>query len=148
MMPLPPRTAGRRGFTLIELLIAMAISAILVAIALPSYRAHVEKSRRTDARNALLDLASRQEKFFSTNNAYTANPADLGYGGSAFPVAVRQSGATHYNLRLTLAANRLGWTATAEPQGAQTRDSCGSFTLTNLGVQGNTGNSVPTARCW
>jgi type IV pilus assembly protein PilE len=63
---------------LVELMIALAISAILVAIALPSCRAHVEKSRRTDARNALLDLASRQETFLSTNNAYTANPANLG----------------------------------------------------------------------
>ena len=148
MMSLTPQAAGRRGFTLVELMIAMAISAVLIAIGLPSYKSYVEKSRRTDARNALLDLASRQEKFFSTNNAYTSDPSALGYGGSAFPVAVQQSGSTYYNLRLTLASNRLTWTATAEPLGAQSSDACGNFTLTNLGVQGNTGNSQPTARCW
>ena len=144
----PHLAATRRGFTLVELMIALAIGALLLTIALPSYRSYMEKSRRTDARNALHDLASRQEKFFSTNNVYTANPGNLGYGAVAFPVNVQQSGATHYSLQLTLAADGRSWTASAQPQGAQANDACGTFTLSSLGVQGNTGNSLPTAGCW
>ncbi|HET9108841.1 MAG TPA: prepilin-type N-terminal cleavage/methylation domain-containing protein, partial [Steroidobacteraceae bacterium] len=44
------------GFTLIELMIAVVVVAILMAIAVPSYESYVEKSRRTDAKTALLDL--------------------------------------------------------------------------------------------
>lgn len=142
------RAAARRGLTLVELMIALAIGALLLTIALPSYRSYVDQSRRTDARNALHDLASRQEKFFSTNNVYTADPANLGYGVAAFPVPVQQSGSTYYNLGLTVAADGRSWAATAVPQGVQAQDACGTFTLSSLGVQGNTGNTRPTARCW
>lgn len=138
----------RQGFTLVEMMIAVAIGALLLAVALPNYRSYLEKGRRTDARNALLDLASRQEKHFSTNNVYTANPSELGLTGTTFPVAARSSGTTYYLLGLTLAADRQSWTATATPQSSQTRDGCATYTLTSLGVQGNTGNSVPTASCW
>ena len=66
------------GFTLIELMITVAIIGILSAIAYPSYESYVRKSRRVDAKNALLDLASRQERYFSVNNKYSTTAADLG----------------------------------------------------------------------
>ena len=37
----------------------------------------VKKSRRTDARNALLDIAGREEKLFSVANAYSATLAKM-----------------------------------------------------------------------
>ena len=57
---------GTAGFTLIELMVTVAIVAILATIAATSYTSQVMKSRRTDARNVLLDLAGREEKIFST----------------------------------------------------------------------------------
>jgi len=70
------------GFTLIELMIAVAIVGILATIAATSYQRQVIQSHRTDARTALLDLAGREEKLFSTTNQYTAIPSALGYGAS------------------------------------------------------------------
>lgn len=60
-----------RGFTLIELMITVAIVAILAAIAYPSYQEYTKKARRAEAHAALLDLASRQERFFSSKYTYT-----------------------------------------------------------------------------
>jgi type IV pilus assembly protein PilE len=37
------------------------------------------------------------------------------------------------------------WTATATPQGNQINDTCGTYTLTNLGVQTN---STTATGCW
>ena len=74
-----PNVPMHRGFTLIELVIAMVIVSILAALAIPSYSAYVRKSRRTDAKNALLDMASLEERFFTTNNTYSSTPSDLGY---------------------------------------------------------------------
>ena len=48
---------GTAGFTLIELMVTVAIVGILATIAATSYQSQVMKSRRTDARTALLDLA-------------------------------------------------------------------------------------------
>src|SRR3569833_3370251 len=80
-----PRACNAKGFTLVELLTAMVIVAILMAVAIPSYRAQTQKSRRTEAKTALLDLASREEHFNSTNSAYSSTPSDLGYPG-AWPI--------------------------------------------------------------
>ncbi len=141
---------GRRhhGFTLIELMIVVAIIAILAAIAYPSYVEQVRKGRRTDARNALLDLAARQERFMSTNNTYATTPGNLGYGGAAFPVDVSSDGAVYY--QITLNANATTFTATAAPVNAQSADKCGSYTLNELGVRGITGNNanVTSNACW
>jgi type IV pilus assembly protein PilE len=56
-------TTGRtdsRGFTLVELMVVIVIASILMAIAIPSYKTSIRKSRRTDAKTALLDLAGRE----------------------------------------------------------------------------------------
>jgi type IV pilus assembly protein PilE len=56
------------GFTLIELMTTILVGSILLAIAIPSYNAQTQKSRRTEAKTALLDLASREERYNSTYN--------------------------------------------------------------------------------
>jgi type IV pilus assembly protein PilE len=85
-------SAGSRrykGFTLIELIIAMVIAAVLAAIAIPAYSNYVRKARRADAKSALLDLASLEERYYSTQNAYSATATDLGY--AAWPEIGRAS---------------------------------------------------------
>ena len=62
------RTA--RGFTVIEILITVAIIAILVAIALPSYQEYVLRGKITEATSVLSDLRLRAEKFYGDNRTY------------------------------------------------------------------------------
>ena len=79
-----------RGMTLMELMIVVVIVSILASIAIPSYIQQVRKSRRVEAKTALLDLAGREERYFSTsvNGAnYSPLPSDLGYTG-AWPIPV------------------------------------------------------------
>lgn len=137
------RTKHRRhGFTLIELLITVAIVAILAAIAYPSYINSVQKSRRTTARNALLDLASREAKFYSTNNTYSAAMAtDLGYA-SAGPIAVPDATSHYYDLKIT-ASSATAFAAEAKPVGPQATDGCGTYTLDNLNSKG-----AAQSNCW
>ena len=80
------RRTDSRGFTLVELMVVIVIASILMAIAIPSYKNSIRKSRRTDAKTALLDLAGREERFMSTNGSYTTSFANLGYAswGAAF----------------------------------------------------------------
>jgi type IV pilus assembly protein PilE len=76
------------GFTLIELMIVVVIIAILASISVPAYTSSVRKSRRTEAKTALADLAAREERYFATQNLYSASPAALQYGAGAWPVSI------------------------------------------------------------
>ena len=81
-MQLHSLTRALRGFTLVELMVVVVIATILLSIAVPSYMSQVRQSRRTEAKTAVLDLASREERYFSTNGSiYSVTPADLGYVG-------------------------------------------------------------------
>ena len=85
-----PRVRLQRGVTLIELLITVAIVAIIAAVAIPSYNNYVLRAHRTEAKSALLSMAAAEERFYSTNNAYTNDPSKLGYTPTTFspPVIV------------------------------------------------------------
>jgi type IV pilus assembly protein PilE len=90
----------KTGFTLIELMVTIVVAATLIAIAVPSYTSQTRKARRTDAKTALLDLASREERYNGTNSTYTSDSAKLGYTG-AFPV---QIGGGYYQISACVAA--------------------------------------------
>ncbi len=127
-------------------MIVVAVIAILAAIAYPNYANYVMKARRADAKTALLDLASRQERYFSMRNQYTNAGVDLGYG-AAFPTDVQTSGTAYYRLTVT-AASATAFAATAAPIGPQVTDKCGTYAIDQLGTQSNTGGTLTSAECW
>jgi type IV pilus assembly protein PilE len=140
------------GFTLIELMIAVVVIAILAAIAIPAYESYVEKARRTDAKTAVLDLATREQRYYSVNNVFTASPQDLGYGaaGTTFPMTVG-SGYYSVNVVAPAGASPPTFTVTATAIGSQTADTqCASFTVDNTGKQSalDSSNGDSTATCW
>lgn len=144
-----PRRRSAAGFTLVELMVTIAVGAILGAIAVSSYTGQVRKSRRTEARQALLDLASREERFFSTNSAYTTSAANLGYTGT-FPQPV---GNNYYQVSVCVAgalpcagAANTGsvYLITATAINTQAKDTaCATFSLDNTGTQ-----TATNATCW
>jgi type IV pilus assembly protein PilE len=142
----PPKSAAR-GFTLIELMITVAIVAILATIASTSYNSQVQKSRRTDARSAVLDLAGREEKLFSTTNAYSAAASDLGYAavGTPWPINI---GSNYYNVSVTVGNPATTYVITATPINSQASDTqCTTLFVDQTGLQSSTG-SATTATCW
>jgi type IV pilus assembly protein PilE len=139
-------SARTAGFTLVELMVSIVVATILITIAVPSYTNQIRKSRRTDARAAVLDLAQREERFMSTQGSYTTTPSNLGYSGPNFPVTL---GDNFYTLAVTVtpatATAPAAYTVTALPINGQLKDSpCQSFTVNNLGVQAST----PSTTCW
>ena len=86
------------GFTLIELMVTVAIVTILATIAVTSYSSQVQKSRRTEAKSALLDLAGREERLFSTSNAYSQDEAFLGYATVSTQMTNMTFGNRYYTL--------------------------------------------------
>ncbi len=67
-----------RGVTLMELMIVVVIVAIMAALAYPQYRQFAARAKRNEAKAALLQIATNQERWYLSNNCYTPNLADLG----------------------------------------------------------------------
>ncbi len=133
------------GVTLLELMAVVTVIGILGMIALPSYRQYVQRAQRTEAKTALLQLATNQERFYLANRRYGGG-ADLPALG--FPTATTTNGT--YSLAIA-GADVNTYSATATPiAGAQidmTQDPmCTSFTITAQGVKSATGSSAAT--CW
>ncbi len=151
------RISHSSGFTLIELMIVVVIVAILAGIAYPSYQDSIRKARRADAKSALLEAASRQERFYTENNQYTnvliavagcvttpdkieaAADCGLRYPTNPNPPLAPDG---YYSLTLNAplnAANRRGvYTITATPVTGKSQEkdnTCQAFTLDNLGVK-------------
>ncbi len=134
-----------RGFTLVEILITMAIIGILAAIALPAYQGSQLRAGRADGKNALMQVASDQERFYSGSNSYSTNAVPL----ATTPAATLTSRDGKY--RVTVAACAGGtiatcFVATATPQGGQTEDDCGNLTINQLGVRAASTGTI--AECW
>jgi type IV pilus assembly protein PilE len=78
------RTTAQAGFSLVELMVTLLILAIMMSIAIPSYRSQLEKSRRSEAKALLNEIAALQESFRTEQNRYTADLTELGYAAAGW----------------------------------------------------------------
>lgn len=91
------------GFSLMELVVTVAIVGILASVAYPAYTDFIIKSRRSDGQGALLDLATRLEKYLYQNGTYVGASV-TGLRGAVttadgfYTVAITASDATSYTL--------------------------------------------------
>ncbi len=158
-------TGRAGGFTLVELMVVVMIATILSVIAVPAYTSQMRKSRRTEAKTALLDLAGREERYMATNGTYTSLGKQLGYPADGWPQATSSN---YYSISVSGVAAATAGTAltagtaatflitatvaTGTPQAKDTQ--CSAFTVDNTGSQQsyNSTSTLTTATlttgCW
>lgn len=133
----PPRT---HGFTLIELMIVVAIVAIIMAIAYPSYQNHVLKTARTNATACMMEHAQFMERFYTSNLTYEAADANLGCANDA-------DLANRYQIGID-GLGQATYTITATPHGPQLKDTvCGTLSLNQAGTRSVSGSGT-AGQCW
>jgi len=143
-----PRRSG--GFSLLELMVTVAVATILFTIAVPTYQAQVRKSRRTEARTAVMDLAAREERYYSVNNSYSNSALQLGYGAQDVAITDLTIASGYYQVSVesfpAIPPARARFKVTAKAFGPQLKDTaCQTFVVDQTGTQ----TSAPSATaCW
>lgn len=126
------------GFTLIEAMVTVAILAIVVALALPSFQDSVRKSHRAEAEKDLMGFAGTAAQVFTELNSYlTLDDVD----GDGDPLFEPEDNAFYV---YTTAVAATTYTITATPTAAQNAEKCGTMTLSNTGAKTN---STGDAKC-
>lgn len=130
------------GVTLLELMVVVVILGVLTAIAYPSYTAFVDRAKRNEAKGALLQVATNQEKLYLQSNTFTTDLTALGLSTS--PVFRTDSGA--YDVTISEFSNLSNsFTATATYLLAgQEKNKCLTYTIDASGSR----TSGPDTDCW
>lgn len=130
--------SARTGFTLVELMIVVAIAAILLGLALPSFIDSLRKGRRSDAADAVVGVLQAQERWRGSNTAYAGSLASLSQPAT--------SAGGYYSLALS-AASGSGYTLTATGLAAKGQDrdrGCSALVVTVT----NGSPAFTPAGCW
>jgi type IV pilus assembly protein PilE len=126
------------GWTFIEIMVVVAILAILLAIAVPSYRHYLQRGDRAEAVRALLRVADCQERLRAVTGRYDTTRClpevmPLRYEIGLAPEAETES--LVYRVRAT-------------PRHPDRADYCGELTIDQAGTRGIGGVASRLADCW
>jgi type IV pilus assembly protein PilA len=120
------------GFTLIELLIVVVIIGILAAIAIPKFSSTKGQAFLAAMRSDLRNLATAEESYYYSNNAYSSSLGQLNYlssVGVTVSVPEATSGgwsgsATHVSLGAEKCTVYFGTAAAVAPSTLEGRITC------------------------
>lgn len=127
-----------KGFSLIELLIVVAIIGVLGVVATMSYGQYITRANRTDAKVELLELAQKQERYFSNSQpiGYAENFIELGVlpdGSSPDDSFVIDSG--NYLVAMTADSKAFEITATSVSTRQLKDEMCRKFSINHRGKE-------------
>lgn len=138
--------AKYHGFTLVEVMVVLVILGILTAVALPMYQETTRKSRRSEAMRELMELASRQERFYAQNSTYTNEiVGELGLNWQS-----EFTSNQYYQLFVFQCVDEADFSRCyvleARPQDDQAEDQCGVLWVDSQGRR--EANGPPGYKCW
>jgi len=153
------KQSSERGFTLVELLITVTIIAVISVIAVPAYKEQADRGRRAEGKAYLLDLASRQERFYTQYSSYTGTvAATSGCVGSVCGLGMEDgySGDDHFSGAVTVLPSGCTPTGTLcvsytlSATALITDSKCGALTYDSTGKKGVSGVSDQASidYCW
>jgi type IV pilus assembly protein PilE len=123
--------------TLIELVIVVAVMGILLAVAVPSYRAYLVRVHRTEAVRMLLQASMCQERIHATHGSYDTSQCHFSSEQQRYRFSydpVNKQGQTYL--------------AIATPSGAQMADACGNLSLDQNGNRTADDSTMGSLKCW
>jgi type IV pilus assembly protein PilE len=141
------RLTDQSAFTLIEVMITVAVVAILVSLAVPSYLSFILRTNRVEGIDAVMAAMLCQERIYSRLYTYDEGlctcldclpPGATDTGLYVVSIATPTSTATPPSYQQV--------TITATPQGSQANDPCNVLTLNEKNER--TASGADDVKCW
>lgn len=126
------------GVTLVEVLVVVALVAVLLGLAVPSYQQYLQRGHRTEATRALYAVAACQERVRARQGQYDTTRCTDDAGTEHYQVTIAPPGQTSVAF----------YTAIAVPRAPAAGDACGSLTLDQAGARGISGAPEKASACW
>ena len=145
---------AQRGFTLMELIIAMVIIGVLTAIAIPNYTAYIQRSRRAEARNQVLEATVWTERVRTERGRFDNQAMP---GTQTLPIALqcvpRNTTGTgtcrDYDVNFeAVAATTYLIRAVPVAAGQMATDICANLRVNETGLRDFTGGGGTQEVCW
>ena len=125
------------GFSMLELVIVLAVVAVLLTIAFPSYQRYMQRAHRAEAIRMILAAADCQERV----------RASAGFYNTSLCLEAFDSKSHDPRIEPPDNAASLEFSIVAVPQPG-TPDYCGSLSLDQAGTRGISGNPDDLNKCW
>jgi len=125
------------GFSLLELVIVLTVMAILLTIAVPSYRQYVQRGERADAIRLLLAVAGCQERIRANTGLYDTTQCTDGLNNETYSFQINPAGDT----------SAQGFEIIAEPRRSE-GNTCGALSLDHTGARGISSEDGTLNACW
>jgi type IV pilus assembly protein PilE len=126
-----------KGFSLLELVVVLALMAVLLTIAVPSYRQYVQRTERAEAIRLMLAIAGCQERTRANTGFYDTTKCLDGLSHNSYSLQIRSTGIP----------SSPGFTVTAEPNIFEGND-CGTLGLDHTGARSITSENGTLSACW
>ena len=136
--PIPVPEYGPKGFTVLELLIVVAIIAILLALAVPSFQQYLLRGHRAEAIHSVLAIAGCQERKRAATGYYDTTRCIGDFANGRYVFALSPADETR----------ALEFTATATPKHKSSRDLCGRLGIDQAGSRSIGGEPEHLTACW
>ena len=126
------------GMALIGIVLIVGLLALVMSLAMPTYRGYRVRGHRVEAIRLLLTAAACQERHRARTGAYDTTRCAGHSGNEFYRLIIEPEGQPSSSEFILL----------AEPLARQQRDICGSLSLDQSGTQGIGGPEDKLQKCW
>jgi type IV pilus assembly protein PilE len=128
----------KRGYSLLDLLTALAIAAILLALAVPTYQKYTMRAHRAEAVRMLLMAADCEQRLLLRTGFYDTTRCLDGLQSD------------HYRFKMEPPSETAStvFRISAEPAPEIPADPCGKLSLDQVGTRFISGDASSIAACW
>ena len=134
-----PRSGrNAHGWSFIDIMVALAVLAILLAIAAPTYRQYVQRAHRAEAVGELLRAAACQERVRAATGSYDLTRCARNPPGNRYRIVLEPVGVSTSPV----------FEAIAQPTGPGPSDACGDLRIDHAGTRTIGGDASLLDECW